>query len=91
MTGCGLWRWAVPAPTPAPKETCFRTYDILFLVRSIEPFLRTPRWVDRFGSRVIMQTPEAMSFYSPIGDGRFTYLMQFEDGNRIDLTLFPRR
>lgn len=74
---------------PGAKRDLFQDYDILFLVRSVEPFLRTPRWVDRFGSRVIMQTPEAMSFYSPIGDGRFTYLMQFEDGNRIDLTLFP--
>jgi aminoglycoside 6-adenylyltransferase len=33
--------------------------------------------------------PEEMQSPPPIGDGRFVYLMQFTDGNRIDLTIFP--
>ena len=36
-----------------------------------------------------MQKPEAMSLFpSEFGDW-FSYLMLFEDGNRIDLTLMP--
>jgi aminoglycoside 6-adenylyltransferase len=35
----------------------------------------------------MLQTPETMR--GPIGDGRFTYLMLFTDGTRIDLQLIP--
>jgi aminoglycoside 6-adenylyltransferase len=38
---------------------------------------------------MILQMPEAMGDPPPVNDGRFTYLMLFTDGNRIDLTLFP--
>ncbi len=36
-----------------------------------------------------MQTPENMDLFQPNLGGRFSYLMLFEDGNRIDLTLVP--
>jgi aminoglycoside 6-adenylyltransferase len=38
---------------------------------------------------MIMQMPEDMADPPPAGDGCFVYLMQFADGNRIDLTLMP--
>jgi aminoglycoside 6-adenylyltransferase len=38
---------------------------------------------------MILQMPEAMQDPPPMNDGHFAYLMQFTDGNRIDLTLFP--
>lgn len=38
---------------------------------------------------MIVQMPEEMSLVPPDGDGKFPYLMQFMDGNRIDLTLVP--
>ena len=36
-----------------------------------------------------MQMPESMKhpLLPPMNDGHFTYLMLFEDGNRIDLTI----
>jgi aminoglycoside 6-adenylyltransferase len=38
---------------------------------------------------MILQMPEAIEDPPPQNNGTFSYLMQFSDGNRIDLTLFP--
>lgn len=46
-------------------------------------------WVNIFGERIMMQMPEDMVLPPAENDGRFVYLMQFNDGNRIDLTLIP--
>ncbi|MEI5989541.1 hypothetical protein A5881_001029 [Enterococcus termitis] len=73
----------------APKDL-FQDYDIVYIVESVESFLCDPSWIDQFGARLIMQTPEAMELFPPTNNGRFTYLMLFEDGNRIDLTLCPK-
>ena len=70
----------------APRDE-FQDYDIVYIVREIDSFPRTPGWIGIFGERVILQTPESMR--RPSGDGRVVYLMLFTDGNRIDLTLIP--
>ncbi len=72
----------------APKDM-FQDYDISFLVTDMQSFLDEPTWIDRFGERIILQTPEAMSMFPPELGERFSYLMLFADGNRIDLTLIP--
>ncbi|GGD04057.1 aminoglycoside 6-adenylyltransferase [Enterococcus wangshanyuanii] len=72
-----------------PKDS-FQDFDIVYIVDDVEPFLEDQQWIDRFGTRLIMQTPEAMTLFPPTENGRFTYLMLFEDGNRIDLTLCPK-
>ncbi len=72
----------------APRDI-FQDYDIVYFVTDMQPFLAHPSWVDCFGKRLIMQMPEGMSLFPPQLGGRFSYLMQFEDGNRIDLTLAP--
>jgi aminoglycoside 6-adenylyltransferase len=72
----------------APRD-CFRDYDIVYLVSELTSFLADPTWIDRFGERMILQTPEAMGDTLPREDSAFTYLMQFMDGNRIDLSLVP--
>ncbi|WP_306008617.1 aminoglycoside 6-adenylyltransferase [Bacillus sp. MMSF_3353] len=71
-----------------PKDT-FRDYDIVYLVSDLQSFLPNHDWVNVFGKRIIMQTPEDMAMFPPELGGRFTYLMLFEDGNRIDLMLIP--
>lgn len=71
-----------------PEDT-FRDYDIVYLVSDLQSFLINPDWVNVFGKRIIMQTPEDMAMFPPELGGRFTYLMLFEDGNRIDLMLIP--
>jgi aminoglycoside 6-adenylyltransferase len=67
----------------------FQDYDIVYLVAEMESFIEDKRWIDVFGERIIMQTPEDMTMFPPSSSNRFAYLMQFMDGNRIDLTLLP--
>jgi len=71
-----------------PKDR-FQDYDITFVVTEMESFLKEDGWLDYFGKRIIMQKPEAMELFPPEFGNWFSYLMLFEDGNRIDLTLVP--
>lgn len=72
----------------APRDA-FQDYDIVFLVTEMESFLADDAWLGYFGKRIIMQKPDAMELFPPEGGDGFAYLMLFEDGNRIDLTLLP--
>ncbi|KON89931.1 aminoglycoside adenylyltransferase [Sporosarcina globispora] len=74
---------------PNVKKDVFQDYDIVYVVREIESFTCDHSWVDVFGERVMMQMPEEKVLPPADGHGRFAYLMQFMDGNRIDLTLIP--
>lgn len=71
----------------APKDF-FQDYDIAFIVNDYEAFTKDPNWINIFGRRLIMQTPSLMTGAKK-DDKRFSYLIQFIDGNRIDLTLIP--
>lgn len=71
-----------------PKDL-FRDYDISFHVTDMESYIAQPDWVDAFGERIMMQMPEAMAMFPPDLGNRFSYLMLFKDGNRIDMTLIP--
>lgn len=72
----------------APRDI-FQDYDIVYIVTEVSPFKRDPHWIKRFGKLMIMQMPDDMLDSPPSDDDSFTYLMQFSDGNRIDLTLYP--
>ncbi|MCC1487512.1 aminoglycoside 6-adenylyltransferase [Bacillus tropicus] len=74
---------------PHVKRDCFQDYDIMYVVKDIQSFTSNHNWIHRFGEIMIVQMPEEMSLVPPDGDGKFPYLMQFMDGNRIDLTLVP--
>lgn len=74
---------------PNVKKDIFQDYDIVYIVKDIESFTCNHNWVKRFGEIMIMQMPEEMTLLAPDKDGKFVYLMQFTDGNRIDLTLVP--
>lgn len=73
---------------PKIKKDIFQDYDIINLVTDVEPFKDEQYIVAHFGEIMIMEKPEDKIWPSPIGDGRYTFLMQFIDGNRIDLTFF---
>ena len=64
----------------APKDD-FQDYDIVYLVDNLENLISDLSWLDQFGTRIIEQ-------HNVLGNRRL-YLMLFEDGNRIDLTLCP--
>lgn len=74
---------------PNVPRDIFQDYDISYHVTEMVSFLKDPGWVDVFGERVIMQTPEDMAMFPPELGNRFSYLMLFTDGNRIDMTLIP--
>lgn len=74
---------------PTLKGDLFQDYDVVYLVRSVEPFRRNPDIPRYFGDIMILQTPEDMLDPPPEGGEGYAYLMQFSDGNRIDLGFFP--
>jgi len=67
--------------TKAPKDE-FQDYDVVYVVDDLDNLTSDLAWLDRFGNRLIEQ-------YNVLGHRRI-YLMLFEDGNRIDLTLCPK-
>ncbi|EJQ43103.1 hypothetical protein IEE_03281 [Bacillus cereus BAG5X1-1] len=74
---------------PNVKKDCFQDYDIIYVVKEVQPFTSNHNWIHRFGEIMIVQMPEEMSLVPADEDGKFPYLMQFMDGNRMDLMLVP--
>jgi len=72
----------------APKDI-FQDYDIACLVNDMTPYMRNPNIPPLFGEILILQEPEDMQEPPAENDGHYTYLMQFKDGNRIDLSFDP--
>jgi aminoglycoside 6-adenylyltransferase len=72
----------------APRDI-FQDFDIVYLVTDVTPFRRNLQWIERFGALMILQLPEEMQDPPPSDDSGFGYLMQFADGNRIDLGIYP--
>ena len=72
----------------APRDI-FQDYDVVYIVTEVSSFKHDANWIKRFGELMIMQMPDDMRDPPPNDDDSFAYLMQFADGNRIDLTLYP--
>ncbi|MBN1450576.1 MAG: aminoglycoside 6-adenylyltransferase [Anaerolineales bacterium] len=72
----------------APRDI-FQDFDIVYVVTDVAPFKNNYEWIERFGELMILQEPEDMGEQLPRDDGWFSYLMQFSDGNRIDLGILP--
>lgn len=60
----------------------FQDYDVVYIVDDLDNLTSDLSWLDQFGKRLIEQHVQL--------DHRRLYLMLFEDGNRIDLTLCPK-
>jgi aminoglycoside 6-adenylyltransferase len=74
---------------PKAKRDLFQDYDIACYVRNMRPFRRNMEIPPYFGEIMILQLPEDMNDPPPNDDGWYSYLMQFMDGNRIDLGFHP--
>lgn len=73
---------------PNVKKDIFQDYDIVYLVTETKSFIEDKEWINVFGEQLIMQLPSELD--KIIGwetdfDNCYSYLMQFTDGNRIDL------
>lgn len=67
----------------------FQDYDISYFVTEMDSFKENDQWLDVFGNRIMMQKPEDMELFPSELGNWFSYLMLFEDGNKVDLTLIP--
>lgn len=88
-----VWMNGSRANPNAPADR-WQDFDIVYAVTEMDSFLSDDSWVDRFGERAMMQTRRDQ--YDSYGPGEtadysdwFIYLMQFADGNRVDLSLVP--
>ncbi len=71
----------------APRDD-LQDFDVVYFVNDLDSFRGSEAWLDSFGSRLIMQKPDEMG-ENPPEKPDLAYLMLFEDGNRIDLSLYP--
>ncbi|MEW5940325.1 MAG: aminoglycoside 6-adenylyltransferase [Chloroflexota bacterium] len=74
---------------PNARRDPFQDFDVACLVRDVHPYLRNWDIVRFFGDPMIVQLPEDMNRLPASGEDHYSYLMQFMDGNRIDLSFFP--
>ncbi len=68
-----------------PKEL-FQDYDIVYVVKETKTFIEDKDWIHKFGEILYMQCPDEYP-YSNNRESHYAWLMQFEDGIRIDLTI----
>lgn len=74
---------------PAITPDSFQDYDISYFVTDIDAFKSDDGWLAAFGRIIMMQKPEDMELFPSQLGNWFSYLMLFEDGVKIDLTLIP--
>ena len=67
---------------PKALKDEFQDYDVVYIVDDLYNLMSDLSWLNKFGKRIIEQEVS-------LGHRRL-YLMLFEDGNRIDLTLCPK-
>lgn len=73
---------------PNAEKDDFMDYDIVFVVDKVLPFIEDKSFTNYFGDILIMQEPDNPDLFTPeiSNKDKYTYLMQFTDGSRIDLT-----
>ena len=74
------------------RKDIFQDYDIVYVVRETKPFIEDKSWIDIFGERMYMQCPDEMD--ALLGkethfEKCYGWLIQFQDGNRLDLHVEP--
>ena len=76
----------------APKDT-YQDYDIVYVVTETESFIKDKAWIRMFGNPLIVQEPDRNDLYTELRtygldlSRRYAWLMLFDDGNRVDLSI----
>ncbi|WP_291580020.1 aminoglycoside 6-adenylyltransferase [Clostridium sp. UBA6640] len=73
---------------PNATKDIFQDYDIVYVVEETKSFREQKDWIDQFGERLYMQYPEENSYYPNDIENCYAWLIQFTDGNRLDLTVW---
>lgn len=74
---------------PNAKPDIFQNFDLTFFMNDYNSFLMDRSWILQLGKVVLQQLPDEMELGKEEEKIGFTFLMVFENGERIDLTLFP--
>ena len=67
------------------KSDIFQDYDIVYVVNETNSFIEDKKWIENFGEILYMQYPDESPYYHSNKEKSYGWLMQFADGNRIDL------
>ena len=67
-----------------PKDI-FQDYDIVFIVNRTDEFIKDHTFIEKFGRIMYMQYPDENPNYPSDKENFYGWLMQFCDGNRVDL------
>ncbi len=70
---------------PNAVKDIFQDFDIVYVVNETDSFRKDKSWIDRFGERLYMQYPEEGYDYKHDVENCYGWLIQFADGNRLDL------
>jgi aminoglycoside 6-adenylyltransferase len=74
---------------PGAPRDILQDYDIVYFVTDLQPYIRREDLPALFGEIMILQRPDEMGPTETRRQEGYTYLMQFIDGTRIDLTFRP--
>jgi aminoglycoside 6-adenylyltransferase len=72
--------------SPNAPMDLFSDYDIILVVRDIHPFFEDRTWLEYFGKVLVVYRDPIQRYY---GLENFGYITQYEDGTKIDFTLWP--
>ncbi len=70
---------------PNVPQDIFQDYDVVYVVNETKPFIDDKKWIKLFGEILYMQYPDEHPDYPSDKENFYGWLMQFADGNRIDL------
>lgn len=70
---------------PNADKDIFQDYDIVYVVEETESFQADDQWILQFGEPMYMQFPENSPFFPSDRHNCYGWLIQFTDGNRLDL------
>lgn len=70
---------------PNIPRDIFQDYDIVYIVTETKSFREDKDWINHFGERLYMQYPEESIYYAADVEKSYGWLIQFADGNRLDL------
>jgi aminoglycoside 6-adenylyltransferase len=71
---------------PDAHVDLFSDYDVILAVTDIRPFFEDRAWLEDFGRVLVLYRDPIQLEY---GVERFAYITQYEDGLKIDFTLWP--
>ena len=69
-----------------PKDI-FQDYDVVYVVPETKSFIEDKNWIHKFGNILYMQYPDESPDYPSDKENSYGWLMQFDDGIRVDLTV----